>query len=234
MSTSAVTVARAGKRYLVHTVRHDTLRHSLAAGSTLGSRTALWAVRGITFTARAGESIAMLGANGSGKSTLLRLIAGIERPTTGTIETTGGVVSVLGLGVGFSQHLSGSENIEVASGLLGASPRKARATRDQVVEFSGLGEFIDQPVREYSSGMLARLGFALAVHTPADVFLIDEVLAVGDEEFQERCLDRLEQLRSGGATLLFATHDRSLVDRLADRQLQLRNGFLAKDEPLVA
>ena len=229
MTDVAVRAHRVGKRYHVHAVRHDTLRASLSAGRFARTRRPLWAVRAVTFTVHRGQSVALVGANGSGKSTLLRLIAGIERPTTGVVEAVGGVASILGLGVGFSNHLSGAENLEVASGLLGQSSRDSRMLYDGIVEFAGLGEFIDQPVREYSSGMLARLGFALAVHTPADVFLVDEVLSVGDSEFQERCIARLEQMRSAGATLLFASHDTALVERLADYRIRLRNGLLVSD-----
>jgi ABC-type polysaccharide/polyol phosphate transport system ATPase subunit len=173
--------------------------------------------------------VALTGRNGSGKSTLLRLVAGVEQPTAGRLWVGGDVAAVLGLGVGFSDHLSGEQNLEVAGGLIGLDQAELARLRPAIAEFSELGPALLRPLREYSSGMVARLGFALAMHAPADLLLIDEVLAVGDEGFRARCLDRIEQFKRSGGSLLFASHEPELVDRLADRRLELRNGLLQAD-----
>jgi len=167
-----------------------------------------------------------MGPNGSGKSTLLRLVVGIERPTIGRVSVAGGVIGILELGVGFTDHLSGVENLEVAAGLLGLDRTELRRRLPTIAEFSGLGRALHRPLREYSSGMVARLGFALAFEVPGDVLLVDEVLAVGDEEFRERCLDRIVAFRRAGGTLLFASHEPQLVAQLADKVVRLRNGLL--------
>jgi ABC-type polysaccharide/polyol phosphate transport system ATPase subunit len=179
----------------------------------------------VSLTVEPGESVALVGRNGAGKSTLLRLITGIEQPTTGSVRVTGSVAAVLAIGVGFSDHLTGHENIDVAGGLLGLRSRDLRALRGSITEFSGLARELHRPLREYSSGTVARLGFALAVHVPADVLVIDETLSVGDEEFRGRCIDRIEAFRAGGGTLVFSSHEEALVERLASRVVRLRNGI---------
>jgi ABC-type polysaccharide/polyol phosphate transport system ATPase subunit len=218
-----------GKRYDVHFVGGDTLRGVLSHRHMWRPRPVQWALRDVSFSVRRGEAVALVGANGSGKSTLLRLIAGVEQPTTGRLRVRGGVVGVLGLGVGFNDDLSGEQNLEVAAGLLGLSRAELSRLLPRIVEFSELGRALHRPLREYSSGMVARLGFALAMHVPADILLIDEVLAVGDEAFRSRCIDRVKQFRQSGGSLLFASHEPELVEQLADRQLELRNGLLQID-----
>jgi lipopolysaccharide transport system ATP-binding protein len=217
---------RVGKRYDVHFIGTDTLRGALSQGSWRRPRPVQWAIREVSFSVRRGESVALIGHNGSGKSTLLRLVAGVEQPTCGHLSVRGGVAAVLGLGVGFSDHLSGEQNLEVAGGLLGLGRADLSRLRPAIAEFSQLGPALLRPLREYSSGMVARLGFALAMHAPADLLLIDEVLMVGDEGFRARCLDRVEQFKRSGGSLLFASHEPDLIDRLADRRLELRHGLL--------
>jgi ABC-type polysaccharide/polyol phosphate transport system ATPase subunit len=219
---------RVGKRYEVHFIGTDTLRGVLAQGSWRQPRPVQWALRDVSLSVRRGESVALTGRNGSGKSTLLRLAAGVEQPTAGHLWVGGGVAAVLGLGVGFSDHLSGEQNLEVAGGLLGIARAELARLRPTIAEFSELGAALLRPLREYSSGMVARLGFALAMHAPADLLLIDEVLMVGDEGFRARCLERIEEFKRSGGSLLFASHEPELVDHLADRRLELRNGLLQR------
>lgn len=218
-----------GKRYDVHFRGADTLRGVLSQRHMWRPRPVQWALRDISFSVRRGEAIALVGRNGSGKSTLLRLIAGVEQPTTGRLRVRGGVVGVLGLGVGFNDDLSGEQNLEVAAGLLGLSKADLARLLPTIVEFSELSGALHRPLREYSSGMVARLGFALAMHVPADMLLIDEVLAVGDEAFRSRCLDRVQEFKRSGGSLLFASHEPELIEALADRRLELRNGLLQID-----
>ena len=222
----AVALHDVSKRYVVHLIAHDTLREAVAHRAWRQGRAHQWALRGVSLAIAAGESVAVVGPNGSGKSTLLRLVAGIERPTLGTVSVSGGVVSILELGVGFSNHLSGLENLEVAAGLLGLDRGDLRRRLPEIAEFSGLGRVLHRPLREYSSGMIARLGFALAFEVPGDVLLVDEVLAVGDEDFRARCLERVGAFRRAGGTLLFASHEPELVTQLADRVVRLRHGLI--------
>jgi lipopolysaccharide transport system ATP-binding protein len=221
---------RVGKRYDVHFIGTDTLRGALSQGSWRRPRAVQWALRDLSFSVRQGESVALIGRNGSGKSTLLRLVAGVEQPTCGNLSVRGGVAAVLGLGVGFSDHLSGEQNLEVAGGLLGLGRAELARLRPAITEFSELGAALLRPLREYSSGMVARLGFALAMHVPAELLLVDEVLMVGDEGFRSRCLERIEEFKQSGGSLLFASHEPELVDQLADRRLELRHGLLQRSE----
>jgi lipopolysaccharide transport system ATP-binding protein len=227
-SATILELDRVGKRYDVHFIGTDTLRGVLAQGSWRQPRPVQWALRDVSLSVRRGESVALTGRNGSGKSTLLRLAAGVEQPTAGHLWVGGGVAAVLGLGVGFSDHLSGEQNLEVAGGLLGIARAELARLRPTIAEFSELGAALLRPLREYSSGMVARLGFALAMHAPADLLLIDEVLMVGDEGFRARCLERIEEFKRSGGSLLFASHEPELVDHLADRRLELRNGLLQR------
>ena len=184
----------------------------------------LRAVDGVTLTVARGEALAVLGPNGSGKSTLLQLIAGILTPTSGTVETTGRVAPLIELGVGFHPDLTGAENIFLNASLFGVANRTTRARFDSIVRFAGLEAFIDAPVKNYSSGMYMRLGFAIAVHMEPDVLLADEILAVGDEAFQAQCHQRIAALRAGGMTLVLVTHSREQARRFCDRWVQVERG----------
>ena len=193
------------------------------------------ALEDISFQVEAGESIGIIGANGSGKSTLLKIIAGVTTPTSGHVRVYGRVASLLELGAGFHPMLTGRENIYLNSGIHGVRHAQVDAIMDQIIAFSGIGDAIENPVATYSSGMYVRLGFAIATHTNPDIFLIDEVLAVGDEEFQRRCRNRIGELMEQGKTLLFVSHDLSIVNVLCKRVILLSQGkMILRDSPTKA
>ncbi|MEO8275106.1 MAG: ABC transporter ATP-binding protein [Thermoanaerobaculia bacterium] len=182
------------------------------------------AVEDVSFEIARGEAFGIVGGNGSGKSTLLKLIAGILKPTSGTLETSGRVAALIELGAGFHPEISGRENIFINGAVLGLSKREIAARYERIVEFSGLEEFLEEPVKNYSSGMYVRLGFAVAIHTDPEILLVDEVLAVGDEAFAHRCLRRIEELLASGRTVIFVSHALGLVEELCSRVLWLDNG----------
>ena len=185
---------------------------------------------GITFSVEKGESLGIIGANGSGKSTLLKIIAGVTVPSSGNVRVEGRVASLLELGAGFHPMLTGRENVYLNAGLLGMRHAQVEERFDDIVAFSGIGEHIDSPVETYSSGMYVRIAFAVAAHTNPDVFLIDEVLAVGDEQFQRRCRNRIGELMEQGKTILFVSHDLGIVNTLCNRVVLLSQGKLIERE----
>lgn len=184
------------------------------------------ALRNITFNVGRGEAFGVIGRNGSGKSSLLKIISGILKPTTGSVRVDGRVSALIELGAGFHPEISGRENIYINGIMLGLTRREIDERYDRIVEFSGIREFIDQPVKTYSSGMYVRLGFAVAVHAEPDVLLIDEVLAVGDEEFAQRCIAKIQEMKYRGVTMLFVTHQLDQVRLLCDRALWLDQGAM--------
>lgn len=185
-----------------------------------------WALRGVDFCIDRGETIGIVGRNGSGKSTLLQMICGTLAPTSGSVETFGRVAALLELGAGFNPDFTGKENVYMNCTVLGLSREQIDQRFDAIVEFADIGDFIDQPVKTYSSGMFARLAFAAAIHVDPELLIVDEALAVGDFAFQFKCLKRLKELASGGCTVLFVTHDIEQVQRLCSRALYLRKGEL--------
>ena len=187
------------------------------------------ALRDVNLEITAGQTVGLIGHNGSGKSTLLKILTGILRPTTGTVEVSGRVSSLLELGAGFNGELSGRDNIYLNASLLGLSRKETDGLFDSIVEFSELEEFIDNPVKHYSSGMYVRLGFAVAVHVDPDILLVDEVLAVGDEAFARKCLDKIAEFQREGRTILFVTHSLNLVDEICDRGIVLDHGKVVFD-----
>ena len=189
-------------------------------------RETFWALRGIDLRVREGECLGLIGPNGSGKSTLLRILASIYRPTEGEATVRGRVAPMIELGVGFQPDLSGQENVYLNTSLFGLSRRDTDAVYQQIVEFSGLGEFIDVPVKNYSTGMYARLGFSVAVHLEPEVLLVDEVLAVGDANFQRKCVERIEALRRRGTTIVLVSHQLPMIERMCDRVCLLVRGRL--------
>jgi ABC-type polysaccharide/polyol phosphate transport system ATPase subunit len=188
-----------------------------------------WPLRKISFDVRRGETVGVIGHNGSGKSTLLRLVAGAAFPTEGHIAVRGRIAPLLSLGAGFQPDMTGRECVEVNGTALGLSRAEVADRMDDILSFAELADFLDTPVRYYSSGMLARLGFAVAVHTDPDLLLVDEVLAVGDQTFRQKCTDRIHAIQRSGTTIFFVSHDAQSVRRLCDRVLWLRDGHLVRD-----
>jgi ABC-type polysaccharide/polyol phosphate transport system ATPase subunit len=182
------------------------------------------AVKDVTFSIRRGETFGVIGANGAGKSSLLRVLSGILRPSAGRLRIRGRVAPILGLGAGFHLDLSGRENIVLNGRLLGMSQHEMTDRFEDIIEFSGLGEFIESPVRTYSSGMRARLGFAVAQSVAPDVILLDEVIAVGDRNFRLQCLDRMNEMVSEGATVVLVSHALPMVSDYCDRVLWMDRG----------
>ena len=186
-------------------------------------------LNGITFGVSSGECVAVVGKNGAGKSTLLSLLARVYKPTSGSIAIQGRVAPLLELGAGFHPDLTGHENVIFNGVVLGLKRKEVAERIDAIVDFAELRHHIDAPVRAYSSGMLARLGFAVAVHVDADVLLVDEVLAVGDFEFEAKCYAKIEEFRSAGGTILFVSHNKESVLRVADRCIWLKDGLIERE-----
>ena len=192
----------------------------------------LEALKGVSFNVQAGRSFGVIGRNGSGKSTLLKLLAGIGKPSGGTIRVAGRVSALIELGAGFHPEISGRENVFINGLMLGLSRKEIGRRFDEIVSFAGLEDFIDAPVKTYSSGMYMRLGFAVATHVDPDVLLVDEVLAVGDEGFTHKCLDTFAEFRRRGRTVVLVTHSLDLVDRFCDEALWLDDGLVrAQGDP---
>ena len=185
-----------------------------------------WALRDVSFSVAKGEAIGVVGKNGAGKSTLLKVLGGTLRPDEGTVCTEGRVAALIELGVGFHPELTGRENVVVSGMVLGMSKRAVRERMDEIVEFAGVGERIDDPLRTYSTGMAMRLAFSVATVTAPDVVLLDELFAVGDFEFAETCLQRMNELRAKGRTIVLASHDLDLVRTWCDRAIWLEEGSL--------
>jgi ABC-2 type transport system ATP-binding protein len=190
-----------------------------------------WALKGVSFHVEPGSSLAIIGPNGSGKSTLLKCLAGTLTPDRGTVEIGGKVAGLLELGAGFHPDLSGKENVYLNGSILGMKRREIDAIYDEIVEFSGVGDFIDNPVRNFSSGMYVRLGFAIAIQVNPDVLLLDEILAVGDAEFQSKCFEKLNETRRRGRTLLLVTHDTQSAMRMCERAILLDQGRIVAEGP---
>ena len=189
------------------------------------------ALDGVSFSVRSGEVLGVVGANGAGKSTTLRLAAGIYPPNSGKVRVDGRISALIELGAGFHPDLSGRENIYLAGALHGLRRKEVAAVFDEIAEFADIGEYLESPVRTYSSGMAVRLGFAAAVLVPAEILLVDEVLAVGDMEFRERCLRRMSEKRQGGAAVLFVSHNLFVVEQFCDRVVFLHHGRVVADGP---
>lgn len=182
------------------------------------------ALEDVSFEVHAGEALGIIGPNGAGKSTVLKVIAGVVRPDSGTVMRPVRTVSIIELGLGFDPDMNALENLEYGGSMLGMRPEEVRAKRDEIIEFAELGSFLDMPVKRYSSGMLARLGFALATSVEADLFVVDEVLSVGDWGFQRRSLERMRELNQRGAAILFVSHNLWIVAQLCERAVLLETG----------
>ena len=190
------------------------------------------ALKGVSLDIEQGETVALLGLNGSGKSTLLKHISGVMRPDSGTVGTRGRVAGLIEVGAGFHHDLSGRDNVYLNGAILGMTEQEIDEKFDSIVEFSEIGQFIDTEVKFYSSGMYLRLAFSVAVHTDPEVFLVDEILAVGDEPFQKKCIDKIKELAGEGKTLVVVSHDLDLVSRICKRGVLLEHGQIIKDGPV--
>ncbi len=227
-SDIALLVERLSKRYVLRAGGAQQLKAAVLTLPTMLSkkepRNSFWALQDISFTVKRGESLGIAGPNGSGKSTLLRVLGSITEPTSGRVVANGRVSALLELGAGFHPQITGRENALLNAVLMGLNLREAREILPQIVEFSELGDFIDQPMRMYSSGMYVRLGFAVAVHVLPEILVLDEVLAVGDAEFQSKCFGYMQRLRDQGVTVVFASHDLPALQRYTDRMMLLEHG----------
>ena len=212
-----------GKAYLIYAKPEDRLKQMFWRGRRKLYQE-YWAFQNVDLSIGRGETVGIIGRNGSGKSTLLQVIAGTLQPNAGTIAVTGRVAPLLELGAGFNPEFTGRENVKLSGTILGLTAEEVDERYAEIVEFSGIGEFIDQPVKNYSSGMYARLAFAVAAHVEADVFIVDETLSVGDFAFQHKCLAKLDERKEAGATILFVTHDISQIRRICDRAIYMREG----------
>ncbi len=219
----SVVVDDVSKRFKLYTERPPSLKHKLLSSSR-GKPRDHWALENVSLEVPEGSMYALIGHNGSGKSTLLRIIAGIYQPTSGSVRTNGRISALLELGAGFHPDLTGRENVYLNASLMGLTRKEIDDVFDSIVEFSGVEAFIDSPVKHYSSGMYVRLGFAVAVHVNPKILIIDEVIAVGDEEFQRKCMDHLYFLRKQGVTIIVVTHSTGVVRSMCDRALWLAHG----------
>jgi lipopolysaccharide transport system ATP-binding protein len=230
---AAVEINAVGKRFRRMNDRRSTLKELIVRGRAKHHED-FWALRDVSLTIPKGSAYGMIGHNGSGKSTLLKLVAGISRPTEGSVRVEGRLAALIELGAGFHPDLSGRDNIKLNGSILGLSRREIEAATGGIVEFSGLGDFIDEPVKNYSSGMYVRLGFSVAVHMRPDVLLIDEIIAVGDEDFQRKCFDHLYGLRRSGRTIVIVSHSTSLLTSFCDEVAWLDHGELKAAGPSQA
>ena len=220
----AIQAQNLGKAYRVQGMAPPTLYGSLSRWFSGKEQEKFWALRDVTFTIPAGRTVGVIGPNGSGKSSTLGLIAGTITPTTGFVRTQGRISSLLELGAGFHPDLTGRENVMLNAAILGIPREAIRRRMDHIIEFAGLRDFIDMPVKHYSSGMYVRLGFAVAIEMNPDILLVDEVLAVGDVAFQMKCLDRIRKFQQAGKTLLFVSHALETVQEFCDDVILIHEG----------
>lgn len=185
-----------------------------------------WAVNNVSFSIQKGERIGIFGPNGSGKSTLLKMMNGIFMPDIGEIRIKGTVGALIEVGAGFHPYLTGKENIYLNGAILGRSKKEIDQKFEEIVEFSGVRDFLNMPVKNYSSGMYVRLGFSIAVHLVSDILLIDEVLAVGDQAFQDRCMRKIEEIKAAQTTIVFVSHNKNLLKFVTDKTFLIQNGKL--------
>jgi lipopolysaccharide transport system ATP-binding protein len=222
---AAITLAGLGKRYEIYERPHHRLMQTVLRGRRTFYRE-FWALRDVTLTVRRGETLGLVGRNGSGKSTLLQLVAGTLTPTTGSVHTRGRVAALLELGSGFNPEFTGRENVYLNGAILGIPRREMDAAFPAIAAFADIGDFVDQPVKTYSSGMMVRLAFAVAVHSTPDILIVDEALAVGDTPFQSKCLDRIRRMQQGGVAILLVSHSPNVIVEFCNRAAYLERGRL--------
>ncbi len=214
-------------------LRHEAgaaLRQLLRRSGAASQHEPFYALRDISFEVDAGESVALIGRNGSGKSTLLRVMARIMRPTSGRVTVEGRFTALIGLGAGFIPTMTGRENVYLNAAIHGVPPQETDAIIEDIIAFADLGDFMDSPVKDYSSGMNARLGFSVAVHILPEIIFLDEVLAVGDASFQNKCIQRIQTMKEEGKTIIFVSHSANAVRTLCERALWLDRGRLRMDD----
>jgi lipopolysaccharide transport system ATP-binding protein len=222
------------KRYLIQSESEDADRQHPIMRKLRAfwqKPTEFWAVRDVSFEVRRGEALGIIGHNGAGKSTILKLLAGITTPSQGEITIRGNIAALIEVGSGFHPELTGRENVYLSGSILGMRRSEIRRKLDSIIDFAEIREFIDTPVKRYSSGMYVRLGFSIAAHLDPDILLLDEVLAVGDAAFQTKCLERVHELQASGKTIIFISHDLNAVERMCDRVLLMQHGELIADGP---
>ena len=229
MSDIAIKVENLSKKYLIGKTRSGTLRDTLANQwqslfSINRGKEEFWALKDVSFEVKRGEVLGVIGRNGAGKSTLLKILSRITEPTSGRVELNGRVASLLEVGTGFHPELTGRENIFLNGALLGMTRREIKTKFDEIVDFSGVELFIDTPVKKYSSGMYVRLAFAVAAHLESEILLVDEVLAVGDFEFQKKCLNKINETSRTGKTVLYISHNLSFIQQICNEGCLLESG----------
>ena len=233
--TAAIVVEDLSKRYELGELQRETqLRDQLvnflrAPFRRHAPKEIIWALRNVSFSVEEGEVVGIIGRNGAGKSTLLKILSKITFPTSGRVRTRGRVASLLEVGTGFHEELTGRENVFLNGSILGMKKREVDAKLDAIIAFAGVERFIDTPIKRYSSGMRLRLGFAVAAHLEPDVLIVDEVLAVGDAGFQKKCISAMQDLRGGGRTVLFVSHNMAAVENLCSRGIWIANGGVRLD-----
>ncbi|CCG04983.1 ABC transporter ATP-binding protein [Blastococcus saxobsidens] len=227
-SPEIIRVSNVSKRFVLH--KEQSLKERVLRGGWRGSQSEdFWALRDVDLSIGAGSTVGLMGSNGSGKSTLLKIIGAIIQPTTGTVMRRGRLAALLELGAGFHPDLTGRENVYLNAAILGMSRQETDRQFDAIVDFSGIEHFIDNQVKFYSSGMYVRLAFAVAIHVDPDLLLVDEVLAVGDEPFQRKCMDKIRSFQEEGRTIVLVSHSAEQVGDLCDRAVLLRDGVMQFD-----
>ncbi|MGV8911278.1 MAG: ABC transporter ATP-binding protein [Rhodoglobus sp.] len=225
MNDIAVRVDHVSKSFRMYHERNQTLKSAIMRGRT-SVHEDFWALKDVTFDVPAGSTFGLIGSNGSGKSTLLKCLANIYYPNKGTVTHYGKMAAMLEVGSGFHHELSGRDNIFLNGSILGMSKKQITAKLDEIVDFSGVEQFIDQPVKNYSSGMFVRLGFAIAINVDPDILVVDEVLAVGDAEFQAKCFQKFRDFKTAGKTVILVSHDTRTVQSLCDQAAWINKGEL--------
>ena len=229
--TESIVARHASKEFTMR--YHRTIKQiTIAAMRRNKISDSFLAVDDVSFTIEQGESVGLMGLNGSGKSTLLKLINGVMKPDAGEVLTRGRIAGLIATGAGFHPQLTGRDNVYLNAAILGMSEAETDRKFDAIVDFADIGKFLDTPVGHYSSGMFSRLGFAVAVNTDSDIFLIDEVLAVGDRPFKKKCMARMQEIRDEGRTMLYVSHAANSVRKMCDRVLVLEKGVLGYDGPV--
>lgn len=219
----SIQLSNISKKYNIYDRPTDRLKELLLRNSRSYHRE-FWALRDVSFNVERGDSVALLGPNGSGKSTLLQIVAGVLQPSKGRIATKGRITSILELGSGFQPDYTGRENVILNGIILGISEKEIHRKLDEIAEFAEVGDFFDQPIRTYSSGMVVRLAFASMINVDPEILVVDEAMAVGDRRFQLKCLDKIRELRNRGTTLMFVTHEPNMVYKYCQNAVLLNGG----------